>query len=837
MAGNTGSGGIVGSQQDEGRGVPRQVEQLAPLAQDSLPVDPQEAAHLALAAIEQGRSNGDRLAVARAMLTLSQASLESGSRPSEVYAPIRLAISELSALGDTRSESEAQLLLAKLFFEESALEDAVIATRAAKRLAKDCNDAHLGARCDLRLAAIYGEFRGADQAAKAHSFFERAASQFLQLGDTTTAATAVFNMAIGSLHERRFEDANSLAGRCLELTIDPQLCCSAHILRAIAVANLGQIALAHADLAIATKLHESAPSARRQVELHYALAVVLRTEGAFELAESTLFQAIEGARTLRDSQRVALYLGEMCDLRVDLGDLAGALKASRLQYQAQADAATAESARRLHNVEIAERLEGERRQSDALAASHRELRQNMMAAESQLVSVREQLDLERTRRGLIEQRAAQTPGIESHTGLPDLVAISGLIRGLLDSSEEVAIVVITIDDDRLTAPLPDDRQHLIRETAARCHAHLRRISGAITGSLGTEDLVVVLPLSESGQDFRVTLSKLHAVLVAPVQFQDRRVGASVQMGVALAPMHGIRPNGLLSRARLAAQAARHSRPHGPVVAVFTDEVEQRQQLRNFVHENLSHAIEQRVLTVSYQPIVDAYDRPVAAEALVRWVDPVRGNISPADFIPLAEETGHIVELGGFVLKQACCDAVGWDSSNSPRPMKVAVNVSAAQLLDGTLTAQVSTALLLSGLPATRLSLELTESALADSQNAIPVLKALRDRGVTIKIDDFGTGYSSFSYLTRFPVDCVKIDKTFVDRITDSLDDASITQSIISMAHALRMSVIAEGVESQAQADLLRSQGCDRLQGYLFSRPIPADAFEIWLSGRNLTPVG
>jgi EAL domain-containing protein (putative c-di-GMP-specific phosphodiesterase class I) len=352
-------------------------------------------------------------------------------------------------------------------------------------------------------------------------------------------------------------------------------------------------------------------------------------------------------------------------------------------------------------------------------------------------------------------------------------------------------------------------------------------------SLGSEDLVAVLPMSGSVDDMLALLARLHASLSAPVDMIDRHVAIGVQCGVALAPEHGSRPNGLLSRARLAAQASRQSRPQGPVVALFTQDVEERQHLRNYVRENLSQAMAEDRITVFYQPIIDtASGQPTQAEALVRWLDPKRGYISPADFIPLAEETGQVVELGGYVLKQACCEAASWEPLLDHPAPTVAVNVSAAQLVDRILISQVDAALLVSGLPPERLALELTETALAVAGEGIPVLVALRARGITVKIDDFGTGYSSFSYLTRFPVDSVKIDKSFVDRVTHGADDAAITAAIISMAHALRLEVVAEGVESSNQAELLISQGCDSLQGYLFSRPLAPAAFREWLASKR-----
>jgi EAL domain-containing protein (putative c-di-GMP-specific phosphodiesterase class I)/GGDEF domain-containing protein len=818
-------------------GVVRRIDELAMKAQELLTTQPEESARIALSIIELSRAEGDRLSTARAMLLLSQAALASGSKPSEVYAPVRVAIAQLGDLGDTRNECEAQLLLAKLLFEESALEDAASITRRAARLARSCSDMHLEARADLRMAAILAEFPGFEQALNARRHFKQASEAFLKMGDEPTAAIAVLNMAINSLMARESAEAFELAARALDLRPDPAMLPSIHMVRAIAAARCGWARVASVELAEAESLLGAVHSARVTVELEYARGVVLRHAGEHEEAEAALLVAIDLVHGLRDSFRTVMYLGELSELRAERGDMGGALDAARSQHNAQTEALINDGVRRIRSLEVTARLEDERNRTEELAHSYGELQTSVAASQAKLSSAMEELQLERSRRSLVELRNTGRPGIEPRTGLPDLTAIAGSIRELLERCARVAVVVITIDDDRLAAPLPDDRQRLIQEVSARAYDFLRKIDGAIAGSLGSEDLVAILPLVDSPQDYKAVLARLHAILVSPVDLVDRKVGVNIQFGVALAPEHGNRPNGLLSRARLAAQAARQSRPHGPVVAVFTADVEERQHLRNFVHENLTQAIENNVLTVNYQPIIDSDGKTSAVEALVRWNDATRGPIGPADFIALAEETGQIVELGGYVLKQACCDAAGWVSPDGSIAPPVAVNVSASQLVDGILTAQVDAALLLSGLRPARLSIELTETALANSRDAIPVLVGLRERGITIKIDDFGTGYSSFSYLTRFPVDCVKIDKSFVDRVAEGADDAAITASIISMAHSLRLTVVAEGVESQEQADLLRAQGCDGLQGYLFARPMPADAFRTWLSTQHLIAIG
>src|SRR5690606_15336236 len=231
------------------------------------------------------------------------------------------------------------------------------------------------------------------------------------------------------------------------------------------------------------------------------------------------------------------------------------------------------------------------------------------------------------------------------------------------------------------------------------------------------------------------------------------------------------------------------------------------------------------LEAFYQPKLDlSLDSLQAAEALVRWRHPERGLVSPAEFIPLAEETGLIGAIGEFVLRRAANQACEWRDMGLG-DIRVSVNVSVHQLRQGNLTTLVQGVLEETGLPAHLLELELTESQLLDNvESVLHTLNQLRLLGVKLAIDDFGTGYSSLSYLKRFPVDYLKIDRTFVRDLTEHGEDAAITRAIIAMAHSLELKVVAEGVEEQQQLDFLKSQGCDEIQGFLISRPVEAQPF-------------
>ena len=248
-----------------------------------------------------------------------------------------------------------------------------------------------------------------------------------------------------------------------------------------------------------------------------------------------------------------------------------------------------------------------------------------------------------------------------------------------------------------------------------------------------------------------------------------------------------------------------------------------------VEAGLRRALAQGELLLYYQPQCDvASGRIIGAEALLRWQDPQEGLISPARFIPVAETSGLIAPIGQWVLQEACLQAQRWRAAGLGS-MTMAVNVSPRQFALSDLVAVVGDALAQSGFPATCLELEITESALAERpEQALALLNQLGDLGLRLAVDDFGTGYSSLAHIKRFPIDVLKIDQSFVREIPESGDDMAISSAIIAMGHSLGLSVLAEGVETQAQLDFLRGRGCDSYQGYLRSRPVPPDAFEVLL---------
>ena len=302
----------------------------------------------------------------------------------------------------------------------------------------------------------------------------------------------------------------------------------------------------------------------------------------------------------------------------------------------------------------------------------------------------------------------------------------------------------------------------------------------------------------------------------PIECLGHQVTTDASIGIALAPQDGSDLDQILKNADLAMYAAKAAGRR--TYRFFEPEMDAQVRARRILEMDLRQAIIDGGFEVYYQPCLDLQDnRITGCEALVRWRHPQRGMISPAEFIPIAEETGLINQLGEWVLTTACIEAATW-----PDDIRLAVNVSPVQFKSGTLALKVIAALAASGLAASRLELEITEAVLIrDDDAALAVLHQLRAIGVRIALDDFGTGYSSLSYLQRFPFDKIKIDRCFVTDIGEPEGSASIVEAVVNIAAARRMTTTAEGVETEAQRELLRALGCSEMQGYLFSAPKPA----------------
>ncbi len=341
---------------------------------------------------------------------------------------------------------------------------------------------------------------------------------------------------------------------------------------------------------------------------------------------------------------------------------------------------------------------------------------------------------------------------------------------------------------------------------------------------GGDEFVVILTDVQSIDDISTVAQRMIDAVAQPIELDGHELRLSLHIGISLMPQDGDDLDTLLRNAATALhQAAREGRNH---FRFYTDELNAEASARLSLEHALRRALEQNELELHYQPKVDMNSgHIVGVEALARWCHPTEGWISPQRFIPVAEDTGLIQILGDWALREACSQNRRWQDAGLP-PISVAVNLSAHQLRQPSLIAMVENTLRTTGLDPRYLELELTESAVMESpEQTAAVLRQLKDLGLGLAVDDFGTGYSSLSHLGRFPFDTLKIDRSFVTDITTAPDQATIAKTIIAMADSLRLKVVAEGVETEAQAVYLRDQGCDELQGYLFSRPLPATAME------------
>ncbi|RKR44947.1 EAL domain-containing protein [Paraburkholderia sp. BL17N1] len=340
--------------------------------------------------------------------------------------------------------------------------------------------------------------------------------------------------------------------------------------------------------------------------------------------------------------------------------------------------------------------------------------------------------------------------------------------------------------------------------------------------VGGDEFVIVVSAYENTARLIGLARRILDMIAVPFAVADNEYYLGASIGISRFPEDG---QDVATLMRNADSAMYHAKQRGRNnFQFFTAELNQHLQRRFTIEQSLRRALAANELSLVYQPIVDSHDgRTIGAEALLRWYNSELGNVSPGEFIPVAEDAGLIVEIGDFVLARACEQVAQWRRTLAPE-LIVAVNLSPRQFNDG-LVERIERCLAQSGLEPTALELEITERLLmSDSETVLPMLSALNAMGVRISVDDFGTGYSSLSYLKRFPLHNLKIDRSFVAGLPDHRDSIAITQAVVAMAHSLGMNVTAEGVETAEQAAFLRAIDCDKQQGYLYSRPVGASAY-------------
>jgi len=408
------------------------------------------------------------------------------------------------------------------------------------------------------------------------------------------------------------------------------------------------------------------------------------------------------------------------------------------------------------------------------------------------------------------------------TGLPNRTLLNRKVVVLLEKASQagksLAVAFVDLDNFKL---VNDSLGHaggdeLLKVVAQRISAQIR--SSGIVSRIGGDEFIIVL---EENQDpFHERLKAILEGISEPLTIDGVEIRVSCSIGVACSRKHGDTASELFANADMALYRVKESGRNG--IQLFTPAMGEEARSKLSRIEELRRAVERNEFVLHYQPQKNiSSGQVIGVEALVRWQHPVEGLLLPGTFIPLAEETGLVVLIGDMVLREACRQARAWQDQGLP-PLRIAVNVSARQFLENSLIDQVASALQAAGLDPQWLELELTESLIMrDVEGAIERMHALKELGVSIAIDDFGTGYSSLSTLRRFPLSRLKIDRSFIADIPEKAGDMAITSAIVSLGRTLELEVVAEGVETEEQAQFLEGAGCEMFQGFLFAKPLPA----------------
>jgi diguanylate cyclase (GGDEF)-like protein len=424
-----------------------------------------------------------------------------------------------------------------------------------------------------------------------------------------------------------------------------------------------------------------------------------------------------------------------------------------------------------------------------------------------------------TERRRAEAKIAYLARHDTVTGLPNRVKFrEHLEQNFANLREEQKFAVLCLDldhfkqvNDTLGHPVGDQ---LLKCVAERLHSCIQDTD--LVARIGGDEFAIVQTAVERPEKSSQLANRIVDAISAPFDVAGKYIVIGTSIGIAVAPDDGTDPDQLLKNADMALYLAktdgrgRHR--------FFEPEMDRRLQSRRTLELDLRSAIVHGEFELHYQPILNLQSNEVSGfEALIRWNNPVRGQILPLQFIPLAEETGLILPIGEWVLRTACAQAAAWS-----KPVSVAVNLSPAQFKSQDLVQLVLNALASSGLEPARLELEITESVLLQNEASTrAILHKLRALGVRIAMDDFGTGYSSLAYLRSFPFDKIKIDRSFVRDMTRSEECAAIVRAVAGLARSLNIITVVEGIETSNQLEMARSEGCDEGQGYLFGRPVPA----------------
>jgi diguanylate cyclase (GGDEF)-like protein len=424
-----------------------------------------------------------------------------------------------------------------------------------------------------------------------------------------------------------------------------------------------------------------------------------------------------------------------------------------------------------------------------------------------------------TERQCAEERVGHMARHDALTDLPNRVLLRERLEHELKRvkrGECLAVLCLDLDhfksvNDTLGHPIGDELLKLVADRLRGCTREPDTIA-----RLGGDEFAIIMTQMQKSDDAAILARRIQESIIKPYQIEGHQIITDISTGISLSPDDGTEPDELLKNADMALYGAKAD--GRGTYRFFESEMDERMKARRDLEMDLRKALTHKEFELYYQPLVNLQTNEITAfEALLRWKHPTRGTISPADFIPIAEETGLIIPLGEWVLKTACKETVNW-----PDHVKVAVNLSPTQLTNRNLVDVVKKALADSGLDACRLQLEITETVLLQNTFAtLARLHELRKLGAQIALDDFGTGYSSLSYLRSFPFDKIKIDQSFIQDMSNGAEPLAIVNAVAGLAKCLNMISTAEGVETQQQMDTVQSIGCTEMQGYLFSRARPA----------------
>jgi diguanylate cyclase (GGDEF)-like protein len=382
--------------------------------------------------------------------------------------------------------------------------------------------------------------------------------------------------------------------------------------------------------------------------------------------------------------------------------------------------------------------------------------------------------------------------------------------------EMLAVLCLDLDrfksvNDTLGHPVGDELLKVVSDRLRGCTREPDTIA-----RLGGDEFAIIMTAIQQPTDAAALARRIRESIVKPFHLDGHQIVVDISIGISVAPLDATTPDQLLKNADMALYGAKGD--GRGVYRFFEPEMDARMKARRDLEMDLRNALMNNEFELYYQPLVNLETNEITSfEALLRWHHPRRGTISPAEFIPIAEETGLIIPVGEWVLRTACLETAKW-----PKDVKVAVNLSPAQLKSRNVVEVVMSALEESGLPAKRLQLEITESVLMHNTfGTLATLHKLRELGVQIAMDDFGTGYSSLSYLRSFPFDKIKIDRSFIQDISSAAEPLAIVHAVAGLAKCLNMVSTAEGVETQQQMETLQNVGCTEMQGYYFSQAKPA----------------